>query len=101
MGACEAKGDRCRLVSIDGKFVGDAAVANVPAPPSLNERGRNRWLRYLRASKHKAFALGTGPRFGWATGRDSVEEAARAAMGACEAKGDRCRLVSIDGDMVP
>ena len=101
MGACEAKGDRCRLVSIDGKIVGDAAIADVPAPPSLNARGRNRWLRYLRAKEHKAFALGTGPRFGWATGRETVEEAVRAALGACEAKGDRCRVISINGESMP
>ena len=79
----------------------DAAVARHRAPPSLNKRGRARWLRYLGEAGRKAFAVGTGPRFGWSTARDTVEEATKAAMGACEAKGDRCRLVSIDGDMVP
>ena len=101
MGFCEAKGDRCRVVSIDGEIVRNAGVAKVPAPPSLNERGRNRWHRYLGEAKHKAFALGTGPRFGWATGRDTVEQAVRDAMGFCEAKGDRCRVVSVDGGTVP
>ena len=73
------------------------AVARLPAPASLDTRGGNRWRRYLGEASHKAFALGPGTRFGWAAARESAAKATNDAMGYCEAKGDQCRIVSIDG----
>ncbi len=77
----------------------DVAVARIPPPPGLNDRGVNRWRRYLALSGHKAFAQAEGARFGWAALRDTVQEAAQAAMGACEKGGHQCRTVSVDGAM--
>ena len=76
---------------------GPGAVARLPAPASLDRRGQNRWRRYLGEASHKAFVLGPSTRFGWASARESAAEATKAAMGYCEAKGDQCRIVSIDG----
>lgn len=76
---------------------GSGAVARLPAPASLGKRGRNRWRRYLGEAPHKAFAVGPGTRFGWATARESTAKASKAAMGYCEARGDRCRIVSVNG----
>ena len=72
-----------------------------PQSLTLYDRGQSHWRRYLGEAKHKAFALGTDIRFGWAAARNTVEEPVRDAMGSCEAKGDRCRVVSIDGEAVP
>ena len=76
---------------------GSGAVARLPAPTSLNARGQGRWRRYLGEAPHKAFAQGPGTRFGWASARTSAAKAVEAAMGYCEAKGQRCRIVSVDG----
>lgn len=78
---------------------GDGAVARLPPPSSLGERGRRHWRGYLAIADHKAFALGPGGRFGWAAPRDTVEEAVEDAMGYCQHQGDTCRVVSIDGEM--
>ncbi len=72
-------------------------VAEMPRPKGLGKRGRKRWRRYLKAKKHKAFARGSGKRYGWSSGRSSVEKAKRAAMRKCEKKGDTCRIISVDG----
>ncbi|MCY3753455.1 MAG: prolyl oligopeptidase family serine peptidase [Alphaproteobacteria bacterium] len=79
----------------------DAAVARIPPPPGLGEKGTTRWRRYLALSGHKAFAQGEGSRFGWAALRDTVEDAKRAAKKFCEKGGHRCRIVSVDGAMTP
>ena len=83
------------------KSPGTGAIARLPAPSSLDKRGRARWWRYLGYAEHKAFALGTGPRFGWVAARESAAAAIKDAMGFCEAKGDRCRVVSVDGAAHP
>ena len=86
-----------------GSDPGDAAIVRRPPPNSLSlyDRGRTHWLRYLGEAMHKAFAVGTDIRFGWAAARDTADEAVEAALRHCEAKGDQCRVVSTDGDMVP
>ena len=78
----------------------DAAVVRLPPPSSLGNRGRERWRRYLAIAGHKAFALGPGGRFGWSALRDSADSAVEDAMGYCQQRGDTCRVVSIDGEMV-
>lgn len=76
---------------------GDGAVRRVPAPKGLSQKWHGRWLRYLGAAGHKAFALGPKSRFGWTTQRDSREAAVADALENCQATGDRCRVVSVDG----
>lgn len=76
---------------------GDAAVARHPAPEGLSEKWHQRWLRYLGATGHKAFAVGPSSRFGWAARRETAAAAAADALEFCQSKGDRCRVASIDG----
>ena len=79
---------------------GDAAVRRIAAPAGLSKKWQGRWLRYLGSAGHKAFALGPKSRFGWASRRDSRNAAVADALEACQAKGDTCRVVSVDGAAV-
>jgi len=64
----------------------------------ISSNGRKHWRRYLKAPNNKAFALSPKGRFGWRSGRRTVEEAKSGAFSYC--KGE-CRIVSINGRMVP
>ena len=79
---------------------GDAAVVVLPPPSSLDKRGRRRWRSYLSRSGHKAFAI-SGSRYGWSAYRSSPETAKKDALRYCQRKGHECRIVSVDGQMVP
>ena len=79
----------------------DGAVAKLPPPRDLGERGGRRWRLYLGFPGHKAFAFGEGRQFGWSALQDSPEAAVASAMNDCEKRGGECRIVSIDGEMVP
>ena len=79
----------------------DAPIARVAPPASLDENGRQRWRMYLGISGHKAVAIGDRGRSGWAASRDTIEEAMESAMKSCKKGGAKCRVVSIDGEMVP
>lgn len=78
---------------------GDAAVLTLRPPSNLKRRSR--WYRYLASGSHKAFAIAPNGRFGWATLRNSPESAKEDALRFCQSKGDTCRIVSVDGRMVP
>ena len=69
---------------------------NIAPPEGLSERGKGRWLRYLDGPDNKAFAKSrSSPRFGWRTGRDTIEEAKASALGYC--KVDDCEVISVNG----
>lgn len=78
----------------------DAAVAKLPAPPGIGQRGERRWRLYLGLTGHKAFAHGGGRMFGWTALQDTVDDAKTAAMHDCEKRGAGCRLISVNGKMV-
>ena len=77
----------------------DDAIARIPPPRDLGDRGGRRWRLYLGITGHKAFALGEGRQFGWSAVQDTRESAVAAAMKDCEKRG-LCRIVSINGEMV-
>ena len=77
----------------------DTAIAKIPPPRDLGERGARRWQLYLGVPGHKAFALGEGRQFGWTALQDSRESAVAAAMKDCEKRGGPCRILSINGEM--
>ena len=79
----------------------DAAVARLPAPAGIGDRGGRRWRLYLGSPGHKAFARGGGRQFGWSALQDTAEEAVRRAMRDCEKRGGSCRIVSINGELAP
>lgn len=78
----------------------DAPIAPEPspaAPPNLDARGRAAFAAYLARSPDKAFAVGGGTRFGWATGRRSIDQAKSEALGFCAANGAwTCAIVDVD-----
>jgi dienelactone hydrolase len=61
----------------------DVAVPAVPAPSGLSARGRETFKTYLDSGPNKAFAVAGDGHFGWATGRRTSDEAAKAALGFC------------------
>ena len=70
---------------------------NVAPPAGLDARGRETFATYLESGPNKAFAIGAGSRFGWATGRRSVEEARAAALGFCAGiASTTCTVVNIN-----
>lgn len=73
----------------------------VRPPPSLSEKGREAFAKYLEAPGHKAFAVSPKGGFGWRTGRRSETEAADEALAYCEqANGRTCRLHMLDDRVV-
>jgi dienelactone hydrolase len=67
------------------------------APPSsLNSRGREAFRTYLDSGPNKAFAAGDS-RFGWATGRRTIDEAVKDALGFCVSGAvARCTIVNVN-----
>ena len=69
----------------------------VPATPaSLGDSGREAFKKYLDGGPNKAFAVG-GAHFGWATGRRSIDEARKEALGYCvSGPSAACRIVNVN-----
>jgi dienelactone hydrolase len=75
----------------------EIALPDVPAPSSLKASGRAAFKTYLQSGPNKAFAVGGGSGFGWATGRRSVDEAVKEALGYCAPGASaRCRIVNVN-----
>ncbi len=76
----------------------DVASAT-PRPRSLDARGQKAFAAYLEAGPNKAFAVGEGAHFGWASGRASAELAKRGALDFCaKASPANCAIVNLNGD---
>ena len=79
----------------------DISTPNVPSPSSLNKRGRDTFKTYLDSGPNKAFVIGGGSHFGWATGRRSVDEAVKDALGFCTpGAAAKCTVVNINNKPV-
>ncbi|MDE0149227.1 MAG: hypothetical protein OXM58_12730 [Rhodospirillaceae bacterium] len=78
-----------------------AAVERVPPPPGLGSGCYNWWHGYLGYGGHKAFATSDDGYCGPSRWHDTVERARAAAMRRCERRGSGCRIVSVDGKIVP
>jgi pimeloyl-ACP methyl ester carboxylesterase len=79
----------------------DVPPPNVPPPSGLNERGRDTFRIYLDSGPNKAFAIGGGSHFGWATGRRSVDEAVKDALGFCmPGTAAKCSVVNVNNKPV-
>jgi dienelactone hydrolase len=79
----------------------DLTLPNVAAPAGLSSNGRETFKTYLESGPNKAFAVSSDERFGWATGRRSVEEARQAALGYCTSgTSARCRVVNVNNQPV-
>ena len=74
---------------------------NVAPPSGLSGNGRETFKTYLESGPNKAFAVSGESRFGWATGRRSVEEARQAAMDYCiSGTAAKCRIVNVNNQPV-
>jgi dienelactone hydrolase len=75
----------------------DVPTPNVAGPANLSARGRAAFKTYLESGPNKAFAVAGDSRFGWVTGRRSIDEARKEALGYC-ASGTpgKCRIVNIN-----
>ncbi len=74
-------------------------IADAPPAPSLDARGRQAFADYLASGSNKAFAVGPGTRFGWATGRRTAEQARADALAACVGSGSaKCAIVNVNDE---
>jgi dienelactone hydrolase len=79
----------------------DITPPNVAAPPGLSSNGRETFKTYLESGPNKAFALAGNSRFGWATGRRTVEEARKTAMDSCASgTSAKCRIANVNNQPV-
>jgi hypothetical protein len=75
----------------------EVTLPNVAPPASLSIRGREAFKSYLESGPNKAFAIAGDQRFGWATGRRSVEEAREDALGSCvSGTSSKCWIVNVN-----
>lgn len=72
------------------------ALAALPPPPRLGEKGRAGFADYLAAGHHKAFAV--SPRGSWAsrTGQRSTAEAEQKALEACSKYAPDCSVYAVN-----
>jgi dienelactone hydrolase len=74
---------------------------NVAVPTGLSRTGRETFTTYLESGPNKAFAVAGDSRFGWATGRRTLEEARKAAMDYCTSgTSAKCRVVNTNNQPV-
>ena len=75
----------------------EVSVPNVAPPASLGANGREAFKTYLESGPNKAFAVSVGSRFGWVTGRRSIDEARKDALGYCvSGASGKCRVVNVN-----
>lgn len=74
-----------------------AGAADAERIPHVNERGRAGYGEYLTAEPHRAYAIAPGGAWAWRAGLDSGEQAAEAAVAACQEHSEqRCVVYAID-----
>jgi dienelactone hydrolase len=75
----------------------DVLAPDVPAPSNLSIRGREAFKAYLDSGPNKAFAVAGNSHFGWATGRRTIDEARKDALGFCAAGAlGKCAIVNVN-----
>jgi dienelactone hydrolase len=73
----------------------DVPLPDVKPPSSLNGSGREAFVTYLASGPNKAFAVGGGSHFGWATGRRTIDQAVKDALGFCVPTA-KCAIVNVN-----
>jgi hypothetical protein len=73
----------------------DVPLPDVRPPSGLNGRGREAFATYLASGPNKAFAVGGGSHFGWATGRRTIDQAIKDALGFC-VPAAKCAIVNVN-----
>ena len=79
----------------------DLTLPNVAPPQGLSSNGRETFKTYLESGPNKAFAVADNSRFGWATGRRTLEDARKAAIDYCASgTSAKCRIVNVNNQPV-
>ena len=73
----------------------DVPLPDVRPPSSLNGGGREAFATYLASGPNKAFAVGSGSHFGWATGRRTTDQAVKDALEFCVPTA-KCAIVNVN-----
>jgi dienelactone hydrolase len=73
----------------------EVGAPNVAPPSSLGATGREAFRSYLDSGPNKAFAV-SGGRFGWVSGRRSVDDAIKDALGHCASSAVTCAVVNVN-----
>lgn len=76
------------------------AVAVLPPPPNLGEKGRAAFADYLASGPHKVFALSPRGNWAWRAGLRSVDEAKSRALDGCSKSAPNCEIYAVD-DALP
>jgi dienelactone hydrolase len=75
----------------------EVSSPDVAAPSNLNTRGRAAFKAYLDSGPNKAFAVAGDSHFGWATGRATIDQARKDALGFCVAgRSAKCAIVNVN-----
>jgi dienelactone hydrolase len=75
----------------------DISRPDVAAPSSLKQPGRDAFKAYLESGPNKAFAAAGDSHFGWASGRPTIEQARKDALGSCVAgRSAKCAIVNVN-----
>jgi dienelactone hydrolase len=80
----------------------EVTLPDLPAPSSINARGREAFKTYLEGGPNKAFAVGGNSHFGWAAGRGTIDQATSDALGVCVSNAAaKCRIVNVNNKPMP
>jgi dienelactone hydrolase len=72
---------------------------NVKPPPTLSDKGRDDFQRFLSAPPHRAFAVSPTGGWGWRSGRRTADEARAGALNNCQHSD--CQLFMVDDAPLP
>jgi hypothetical protein len=77
------------------------ASAALPPPPELCKPHLKYFETYAASATHKAFAVSKDGSYGWSFGRDTIDDAKKAALTSCQRNTDEtCRIYAVDNDLV-
>lgn len=77
---------------------GFARLEDASALPHVRDTGRKGYADFLQRGLPRAFAIGPGGSWGWASEGD--DPTARAIANCARARGEACRLYAVDDDVV-
>ena len=79
----------------------DTEIDSIAAQAAMSPAATLSLSDYLKAGPHKALAVGSNNKFGYAYSAPSVEEAEQAALGYCrQSGGANCQIINVDGQKV-
>lgn len=66
-------------------------------PSALCNPHKKIFTTYLNSPPHKAFAVSADGAFGWSAGKNTLDEAKKAALASCQKYSDHpCKIYAID-----